>query len=304
MKIGLFTGDIYAPQTLEVLTADAARARAAGFSSFWTVNTFGHDALTALTAVGARVPDIELGTNIVPTYPRHPLALAQQAISVQAAVDARLVLGLGPSHKPVVEGMFGLDYSRPRHHSEEYLSVLNALLAGERVDHRGDQIHAVGGLGNPDRQPLPIIWAALGPKMLEMAGRLTDGVTTWMVGPEMMRDDVVPISSNAAESVGRPAPRIVAGMPVCVTDDETAARQAVGETFAMYGQLVNYQRVFAREGVTGPAEAAIVGNAESVTEQLTRYAESGATDFAATVFGRTADEVDATWDVLEAFVGT
>ncbi len=223
MRLGLGAG----ARTLDEAVAEGRQAAADGFDALWFSNIFGLDALTACAVVGREVPGLTVGTAVVPTYPRHPHALAQQAATVQQAAGGRLVLGIGLSHQVVVEAMFGLSYDKPARHMREYLSVLLPLLREGRVAHEGEVYTVRAGL-EVTAPELPVVVAALGPVMLGVAGALADGTSTWMTGVKTLRDHVVPAMTTAAEQAGRPAPRVVVGLPVCVTDDVASARAAGG----------------------------------------------------------------------------
>ncbi|HEX2851254.1 MAG TPA: TIGR03564 family F420-dependent LLM class oxidoreductase [Acidimicrobiales bacterium] len=273
--------------------------RDAGFASAWCSQIFAYDALTLLALVGAQVPDIELVTAVVPTYPRHPIMLAGQALTVQAATGGRLTLGIGLSHQVVIEGMFGYSFDRPARHMREYLAALLPLLRGEQVGFEGATLTArtMGPLG-VDAPPPAVLLAALAPAMLKLAGSLTDGTVTWMTGPATIEGHVVPTITAAAEAAGRPAPRVAVGLPVCVTDDPDGARARADRAFAVYGTLPSYRAMLDREGAKGPGAVAITGDEASVREQLARVAAAGATDFGASVFG-SAEEQQRTFALLE-----
>ncbi|OGO50158.1 MAG: LLM class F420-dependent oxidoreductase, partial [Chloroflexi bacterium RBG_16_68_14] len=277
-------------QRLEDLVQQVVDAEREGFDSFWFVQIFGADPLTAIAVAGMRTERIELGVCVVPTYPRHPFALAQQALTVQAATGGRLTLGIGPSHKLVIENMLGLSYDQPASHVREYLSVLRPLVNEGRVAFSGQHFRVAGGLGVPGATPFPILISALAPMMLRVAGELADGTVTWMTGPRTLKDHVVPRINAAAEAAGRPRPRVCAGLPVCVTDDAGQARERAGQEFQVYGQLPNYRRMLDREGAAGPADIAIVGNEEQVEAQVRAFAAAGATDLAASIFPAGGDE--------------
>src|SRR5258706_247313 len=191
--------------------ADATRgdAVADGFDTYWSSQIFGLDTLTTLALVGRETSTIKLGTSVVPTYPRHPMMLAQQALTTQAACGGRLTLGIGPSHQIVIGGMYGMDYSKPGQHTEEYLQILGPLSRGEPVSFRGKQLSANGALTVKGAVPFPIVVAALGPRMLEIAGRLSDGTLTWCVGPRTLAEHTVPVITAAAEKAGRAVARII-----------------------------------------------------------------------------------------------
>ena len=271
-----------------------------GIATAWCSQIFGYDAPTLLAVVGREVPDIELGTAVVPTYPRHPVMLAAQALTTQAATGRRLVLGIGLSHQVVIEGMFGYSFDRPARHMREYLSALMPLLHGEAVTFKGETLSAttMAPLDVKVDAP-PVLVAALGPTMLRLAGELADGTVTWMTGPATLASHIVPSIAKAATDAGRPAPRVAVGLPVGVTTDPDRAREAASRTFAIYGQLPSYRAMLDREGAEGPAQVAIVGDEQSVANQIGAVAEAGATDFSAAPFG-TSDEIRQTLALVTA----
>src|SRR5271165_6032266 len=225
MRIGILAAEPGGPQALSKLADQLRQAADDGFASFWLSNIFGLDALTALAVAGSQVPGIELGTAVVPTYPRHPAVLAQQALTVALAVGpGRLALGIGLSHKIVIEDMYGYSFDKPARHMREYLSVLLPLLDGAPVSVDGSTLSAHIGLSVPRAGRVPVLLAAMAPRMLSLAGEQTDGTVLWMTGPATVRDYVVPTISAAATAAGRPSPRVVCSLPVCVTSDPAAAR--------------------------------------------------------------------------------
>lgn len=280
--------------------AEARRIADAGFTSVSCAQFFAHDALTLLALVGTQVPQVELVTAVVPTYPRHPLALASQALTVQAATGGRLTLGIGVSHQVVIEGMFGYSYEKPARHMREYLRVLQAAMRREPVAFAGETLRAATyGPIQVEAPPPRVLLAALAPTMLRIAGRLADGTVTWMTGPATIASHVAPTITAAARDAGRPAPKIAVGLPVCVTADAGGARRRAAELFGIYGTLPNYQRMLEREGVDGPAGVAIVGDEEAVATQIGRVADAGATDFAGSLFG-SREERERTFALLAA----
>jgi 5,10-methylenetetrahydromethanopterin reductase len=289
MRIGVVLPEPAGADPVAAVIAQLGRAAEAGFSSAWLNNVFGLDALTALAVAGHQVPGIELGTAVVPTYPRHPAALAQQALTVAAATGGRLTLGVGPSHKIVIDDMYGYDFSRPAAHTREYLSILRPLLHGEQVTVAGQQVRASITLSIPVPGPVPLLLAALGPRMLQVAGELADGTVLWMTGPATVRDHIVPTITAAAQAAGRPSPRVVCILPVCVTGDPDAARATAAQQFAIYGQLPSYRAMLDREGAAGPADVALIGDETVVAARLAGLAGAGVTDFVAGEFGRGAD---------------
>ncbi len=288
--------------TIDQIIDEARAAAADGLHTYWVSQIFGHDALTALAVVGREVPGIELGTAVVPTYPRHPMMLAQQALTVQAASGGRLALGIGLSHQVVVESLWGLSFAKPVRHLREYLSVLVPLLEGKPVGFQGEDYRVQGGINVPGGSRPSVLVAALGTQMLRVTGALADGTSTWCVGPKTLRDHTIPTLAQAAADAGRPAPRVVVAMPVCVTDDVDAARVRASEVFAIYNSLPSYRAMMDREGVDGPKDLAIVGSEAEVMGQIRELEAIGTTDFNAGVFPGNPDEAARTRAVLRSLV--
>lgn len=296
MRIGMFGGDT-GNRTIDDVVADARQAEADGFASYWLPQIFGMDAITTLGIVGREVPRIELGTAVVPTYPRHPMMLAQQALTTQAASGGRFLLGIGLSHQIVIESMFGMSFEKPARHMREYLSILVPLVHGDPADYDGETLHAHGSVSVVDAKPCPILLAALAPRMLELAGAVADGTITWMTGPATLADHTIPSINAAARAAGRPDPLVCASLPVCVTDDPSGARERAAKEFSVYGMLPSYRAMLDREGAAGPADVAIVGDAATVTSEIARLGDIGVTDFAPALFGGRAERA-ATREVL------
>jgi F420-dependent oxidoreductase-like protein len=298
MRIGIGVGDIAGRGSSPDDQIEQIRALAAqGVPSVWLAQIFGADALTMIALAGAQLPGVEFGTAIVPSYPRHPTALAAQAMTVQAVTGGRLTLGVGPSHRSVIEDMFGLDYTKPARHMREYLTVLGGLLRGERVDFSGETMRVNARLNIPGSTPPSVLVAALGPVMLRVAGELADGTVTWMTGPETLARHTVPVLSKAAADAGRPAPRVVASLPICLTTDLAAARERAARQFAMYGQLPNYRAMLDREGAAGPADIAVAGDEAALRAGIARLTDVGVTEFLAVPFG-TKEQVADTIGLL------
>jgi 5,10-methylenetetrahydromethanopterin reductase len=291
MRIGWNGGGHH--RSLAAIRDEARRAVENGFASFWLSQINGPDALTALAAVAADAPGIELGTSIVPLYGRHAIPLAQQALTAQAASGGRLVLGIGPSHKLLVEGMLGDSYDRPFTRTRDMLRALRGLLAGEAVHIDSDEVVARGQLAI-DAPPCPILVAALGPRMLDLAGREADGTTLWMVGARTVGEHISPRIRAAAAAAGRPDPRIVAGVPVCVSDAPDRARAFAAEQLKLYSQLPAYRAMLEREGVKGPEDLLLTGPEDSVREQLVAFARAGATDLRVGALCPTSEESERT----------
>jgi F420-dependent oxidoreductase-like protein len=304
MHIGLLVPDPPpGPDPLGDLIQVVAQAADDGLDSVWMSHVFGLDALTALAVAGRAVPRIELGTGVVPIYPRHPAALAQQALTTQAAVGGRLSLGIGLSHQIVVESMYGYSFERPLRHMAEHLDVLLPLLDEGTVSFNGDTVQAHLGLQTPRPHRVPVLLAALAPGMLRLAGARTDGTVLWMTGPATIAGSIAPTMGAAAEEAGRPQPRIVCALPTCVTDDPAAARQRASAAFAIYGQLPSYRAVLDQEGATGPGDVAVVGDESAVREQIEVLAGVGVTDFVAAEYGA-GDEQTRTRALLRSLTTT
>jgi F420-dependent oxidoreductase-like protein len=273
----------------------------AGFAHAWASQIFGPDALTLLAAAGAQVPGIEFGTGVVPVYPRHPMMLAQQALTVQLATNNRLLLGIGLSHQVVVEGMWGISFEKPARYMKEYLSILMPLLRGENAAVSGERLTTntfspieVRGVTAP-----PVLVAALGETMLKLAGRVADGTVTWMTGTQTIEAHISPVIRAAAEKAGRPEPRIGVALPVSVTADPEAARERINKEFAIYPNLPSYKAMLDKEGATSPADVGFVGDEDSVTASIERLADAGATEFVAAVVG-SREERDRTFALLSS----
>ena len=284
MRIGIFGGDTQGRNIDQIVTA-AREAEAAGFASYWLPQIFGLDAVTVLGIVGREVPRIELGTAVVPTYPRHPGMLAGQALTTAAASGGRFVLGIGLSHQIVVESMWGMSYDKPARHMREYLAILLPLLREGNVSFTGETLTMHGPLMVAERPGVPVMIAALAPRMLELAGGTADGTITWMTGRATLADYIVPNLNSAAERAGRPTPRVGASLPVMITSDPDGARSAAAEEFAVYGTLPSYRAMLDREGAAGPADVAIVGDEGAVGKAIQGLADAGVTDFVAAEFG-------------------
>lgn len=304
MKIGLSLSEPSpGADVLGSLESSIRQAADDGFASTWLANIFGLDALTALAVAGGRVPGIELGTAVVPTYPRHPAALAQQALTVQTAVDGRLALGIGLSHQVVIEGMYGLSFDKPARHMKEYLEILLPLLATGRVSYDGEGLTARIGLTRASDQPVPVYLAAMAPRMLHLAGAVAEGTILWMTGPQTVESHVVPKLVEAAEGAGRPSPRVVCVLPVAVTDDPAGARAFADKAFSVYNDLPSYRAMLDIEGAEGPGDVAIVGDEDAVGEQIDALAAIGVTDFVAGAFA-TGDDAERTRALLSSLART
>ena len=282
---------VHGGNAVDDLVETAKLCHQAGLSSFWLAHAFEFDALSALTVIGREVPDIELGTAVVPTYPRHPLIMAQQALTVQAASGGRLTLGIGPSHKAPIEEIFGYSFAGVAAHMAEYLDVLLPSLRSEDVDYDGTTVtaHTTSPIRVDGAGPCPVLLGAMGPRMLALAGAVADGTITSKTGPRTIETRIVPAITAAAAGAGRPAPRIAACLPCCVTDDAGAAFQLAMGEYAFSESLPSYRAMLDIEGVAHAAEVALIGDEATVTKQLHGLADAGLTDYCARLFG-TEDE--------------
>ena len=296
MVISAWSGTEF--RSVDDVVARVRALAADGFDGVWVPQTFTVDTMTALAVAVHDVPDIAVGTAVVPIQGRHPIPLALQALSVvSAGGPGRFTLGLGVTHRMVSEGFFGVPYDGVVGLCRETLEVLDTLFSEARAsNHEGTHLTA-RGMVMTDAPAPGVVLAALAPRMLEVAGALSDGTVTWMTGPRTLRDIVVPTIGDAAERAGRPAPRVIAGLPVCVTDDIAAARDAVRPRIEGASAYPSYQRQLAGEGLDDLADLAIVGDVDTVRARLAELADLGVTELMADVFG-TPDERAATTDLL------
>jgi F420-dependent oxidoreductase-like protein len=284
MRIGVMVGPErgrYATK-VERLRADAEWAEAAGLTSIWVPQIpDDFDALTAVTIAGLATSRIELGTAVVPIQPRHPIALAHQALSAQAVCEGRLALGLGVSHHWIVDEMLGLPYERPLAEMRAYLDVLDvALGAPGMVDVENEFFRVHNPLDVTDIAPTPVLLAALGPRMLQLAGERTDGTILWMADERAIGSHIAPTISRAAEAAGRPAPRVVAGIPLCLCrDDEIEA--AVARTNRILSEAEvspNYQRLLEHGDAQTVGDILAAGSEPTIEKRLRAFADAGVTD--------------------------
>jgi F420-dependent oxidoreductase-like protein len=289
MRIGVMIGADRGRYRHKVaqLVADARAAEEAGFTSIWVPQVPGDfDAFTAITLMGQATERIELGTAVVPIQTRHPIAMAQEVLSNQAVCQGRFTLGLGASHHWIIDGMLGLPYERPARLMRNYLEVLNAALRGPgSVDVENDTYRIHSPIDVTDWGPNQVLLAALGPVMLRLAGEQASGTILWMADERAVGDHVVPRITKAAAAAGRPAPRVVAGIPValCRTDDVDAARALASRVFDQVGYSPNYQRLLDRGDATDAGDLLAAGDESAVIERLRAFRDAGATDLAVRV---------------------
>ena len=280
MKIGVMIGADNPEGGLNDVIDLAKKAEELGLDSVWLANIFSYDAISTMALIGRETNTIHLGTAVTPTYPRHPVAMAQQALTTAAASDNRFTLGIGLSHKLVIEDMFGLSYSKPIRHMKEYLGVLMPLLRGESANFDGQEYNVHGvQFDVPEAKEVPVVIAALGPQMLKLAADMVDGTNTWMVGPNTMEQHIL----KTFEDAGKSNPTIVAGLPIVMTNNIDAARESIAKNLTVYGQLPSYRAMLDREGIEGPADLALVGDENYLFGQIKRFADMGVSDFNAAI---------------------
>lgn len=280
MRIGVMIGADGANNTLDGVINVAKNVEAAGLDNVWLANIFSFDAISTLALIGRETQRIGLGTAVTPTYPRHPTAIAQQALTTAAASNNRFTLGIGLSHKLVIEDMLGMSYDKPARHMREYLSVLMPLAHGEQANFSGEHYKVQGvALDIPGADKLPVVVAALGPTMLKLAAQMADGTNTWMVGPKTMESHII----SSLHAAGNSDPTVVAGLPIVLTTNVDAARENIAQALTIYGQLPSYRAMLDREGAAGPADIAIVGDENTLRGEIKRFEDLGVTDFNAAI---------------------
>jgi F420-dependent oxidoreductase-like protein len=297
MRIGLMVGSDKERQRrdrLAGLIADGVAAEAAGFSSFWFPQVPGYlDAMTAIALLGAATTSIELGTAVVPVQTRHPVILAQQALTTNAACGGRFTLGLGVSHDWIINGQLGIGYDRPVHALRAHLEVLTAALAGPgAIDVENEAFRVHSPIDVADASP-PVLLAALGPTMLRIAGEHADGTILWMADERAIGEHVAPRITAAAEAAGRPSPRVVAGVPVavCSPGEEETARNHASEVLGHAHFSPNYVRLLEHGDAEDVGDTMAAGDEATVLARLHRYRDAGVTDLAARVIPLGDDDI-------------
>ena len=281
----------------------SAYAVAAGFDSLWISHANAVDPIVALAATAAEGGGLgEVGTSVVPLYGRHPIGLAQLARTAQSALGGRFTLGIGAASRQAVAASMGLGWDHPLAFTREFIAGLLPLLAGQVADVDGDQVttHAELNITAPDT---PVLLAALGPRMLELAGRTVQGTSVGQCGPRTIAAHVAPRIRAAAADAARPEPRIMALIRICVTDDQAGAFALARETAARYRAVPSYATVQDMEGLDDPAELHLIGSWEQILEGLAAYAGAGVTDFRLEVAAHTVAARDATRGALAAHLG-
>src|SRR5262245_38706074 len=230
----------------------ARRLEERGLDRIWIGQLYEYEALALAAVLGRETQRIAMGTWVVPTQPRHPTVLAQQALTAQAASGNRLVLGIGLSHQVVIEKRMGLDFSRPVRHMREYLEVLMPLLRGDPVSHAGDCFRVRLAVSVPGATAPPVLVGALGPQMLRLSARRADGVAIWLGGAGFLEHFALAHLRDASAQAGRPFPRLAVGLPIAVCRDRAAARAEAARWLAESSALPSYRSVLARAGAAAP----------------------------------------------------
>ena len=297
MRIGAMIGADGTKDSIDDVVRLGKEIEEAGLDHVWLANIFSFDAITTLALIGRETSRVRLGTAVTPTYPRHPGALAQQAMTTAAATTNRFTLGVGLSHQVVIENMFGISYDKPAKHMREYLSVLMPLLRGETASFQGEQYRVQGlTLDIPGGTDVPVVVAALGPIMIKLTAEMADGTNTWMVGPKTMEEHIIP----SFQAAGKSDPDIVAGMPIVLTTNIDDAKEKIAQNLTVYGQLPSYRAMLDREGAAGPADIAIVGDENQLRGQIKRFQDMGVTDFNAAIM----DTEDGAYERTLEFLGS
>jgi F420-dependent oxidoreductase-like protein len=299
MRIGLMVGPERGRYGTKVtrLQADARWAEEAGLATVWIPQIPDEfDALTAATVVGAETARIEIGTAVVPVQPRHPIALAQQILSVQAVCQGRLSIGLGVSHHWIIDEMLGLPYEHPVATMEAYLDVLDAALSGPGpVDVENDRFRIHNPLDITDVSPTPVLLAALGPRMLQLCGERADGTILWLADERAIGGYIVPNLTRASEAAGRPAPRVVAGVPVCLCGDHEidAAVTRANRLLSEAEVSPNYQKLLDQGDAQSVGDILVAGSESTIRKRLQGFADAGVTDVSVRVvpIGENRDEL-------------
>lgn len=285
-----------ADNAVDDFVTQARRARELGVSQVWVAQQFDHDAISLAGLIGAGVPGLEVGTSVVPFNPRHPLTLASQAQTAQAAAHGRFSLGLGLGAHDIEREAFGIAPPHTIARLREYLTILRSVFDTGSVDFHGAEFTAspawpvtlAGG------SPVPVYVAAMGPKALQVTGELADGTLPYLAGPRTIAEFIQPTIARAAEEAGRPNPRIVAFVPAQLSDDVRAARADAEEQLRFYATIPSYQKVIAREGIDNLADLAAIGDADAVRRKVQSYLDAGATDVVFSPLDRSRPD-DALW---------
>jgi len=303
MRISINLAEPVGTSSIDSTVRALAKLRDEGFRRVWMAQMpFDGDLLTTLAVALREVDAIEVGSAVLPIQNQHPMLLAQRALTLNKIAGGRFLLGLGMTHQAVTEGMWGIPYDKPVRRMREYLDALQPLLAGEPVSAVGETVTARGTLQITDAPTPAVYLAALGPQMLTLAGKRTSGTLTWMCGPKTLAEHIGPALRGAAAEAGRPedAVTVVAGLPICVTDDVDGARAQAAAQFGLYGTLPAYRAMLDREGYANPEDAAIIGDEKAVSERLDELGALGVDEFSAVVFDASPEVRERTRALLSS----
>ncbi|MFD5895508.1 LLM class F420-dependent oxidoreductase [Streptomyces sp. NPDC060366] len=302
MTVGVALNATESDNQIDATVRLAEEAAAAGLRSAWFGQTFGADSPQLAAIVGREVPALQVGTSAIPVFGRHPLTVASQALTAQAATHGRYHLGLALGTKLLTEGGYGIPFERPVARLREFLTALRQLTETGTADFEGELLTAHTPV--PARVPgadagVPLLVAAMGPQALRASGELADGILPYLAGPRALAEHIVPAVTAAAEAAGRPAPRIVALVHGVVTDDVDAVRERATDALAFYEQIPSYARVIELSGGTRAVDVAVIGDERTVSAEVRRYRDAGATEvvFSGTEIAGDADR-RRTWDLL------
>ncbi|OFJ53148.1 TIGR03564 family F420-dependent LLM class oxidoreductase [Mycolicibacterium grossiae] len=306
MQVSMFgqLKDAGSASPIDATIANLAMLRDEGFARVWMSQLpYEPDLLTVLAVALREVDTISVASGVVPIQNQHPMQMAQRALTLSLASGGRFALGLGMTHAAVTEGMWGIPWDRPVRRLNEFLDGLLPLLDGQPADASGEILTTRGALLIPGAPRPDVYVAALGPQLLRIAGRRTAGTCTWMTGPATLSGHVVPTLRQAAADAGRAESdvRVVAALPISVTDDVDGSRRQAAEQFAMYGSLPSYRAMLDREGFAGPEDAAIIGDEDTVRGRLDELRAAGVDEFVAAVFDTSPDGRARTRALLRAY---
>jgi 5,10-methylenetetrahydromethanopterin reductase len=301
VSLHIYLPDVIEASMVDVFVERIGRARTDGFTRVWTPQMpYEPDLLGALAVAFREVPDIELGSAVLPIQVAHPMLTAQRALTLNLIAGGRFKLGLGVNHPGISEELWGVPWEKPLRRMSEYLDGLLPLLAGKEAVSVGQLITTRGALQIPRARTPEVYLAAMGPRMLRLAGQRTAGTITWMTGPKTLANHIGPKLREAAAEAGRPdgAVKVVALVPVAVTDDVDGMRAKAAEDFALYGKLPSYRAMLDREGFTGPEDALLVGDEATVSDRIADLCRAGVDEFAGVPFGDSGETIARSENLL------
>jgi F420-dependent oxidoreductase-like protein len=280
-RIGLIVNGTNAAAAIKTIAA----AETAGVQQIWMTNTpWFPDVLTIFAAAAIKTSIVRLGTAIIPTYPRHPVVLAQEVLALHDIAPGRLRLGIGPSHRAIVEDIYGLPQTTPLVHLREYVKVLHSILWDGKVDHHGEFFNIV--VEFPRTTQIPVLISTLGKKAFQLAGEIADGALSWMCPVPYLLYTGIPLLRKAATVNGRSnPPPLVAHVPVALSQDRDSVMAAGHKMFEMYSKLPFYAKMFADAGFQLTLDKKVTdefvnnmiisGNEDTISTSLTNLLDAG-----------------------------